>query len=146
MDEYNQLPLPETAPKRPTLLTVICILTFIGSGMNLFSSLVIAGFYETFVQMAQEFAVKFNIPGMDILSEASPLFFLVSAILYAGSLAGAILMMNLRKAGFHIYTICQILLIIAPMYFLHQRSPGLADLMFSGIFILLYGIHLKIMK
>ena len=75
MDEYNQLPLPETDHKRPTLLTVICILTFIGSGMNLFSSLVIAGFYETFVQMAQEFAVKFNIPGMDILSEASPLFF-----------------------------------------------------------------------
>ena len=146
MDEYNQLPLPETAPKRPTLLTVICILTFIGSGMNMFSSLVIAGFYETFVQIAQEFATKFNIPGMEILSEATPLFFLVSAILYAGSLAGAILMMNLKKTGFHLYTVSQILLILAPMYFLHQNSPGLADMLFSGIFILLYGMHLKLMK
>lgn len=146
MDELQQQPLPETPPQRPVLLTVVCILTFIGSGMNIFSSLIIAGFHETFIQIAQEFADKFNLPGMEVIAEAKPLFFLVSAIFYAGSLAGAILMMNLKKTGFHLYTVSQILLILAPMYFLHQNSPGLADLLFSGIFILLYGMHLKLMK
>ena len=146
MEELTPGPMLETKSQRPTLLTVLCILTFIGSGMNLFSSLVIAGFYDVFVEIAHEFAEKFKLPGIDILLEAKPLFFLVSGIFYAGSLVGAILMMRLKKAGFHVYTICQILLVIAPMYFMHLPSPGLPEMLFSGLFILLYSMNLKFMS
>jgi hypothetical protein len=146
MEELTPISPPETKPVRPTLLTVLCILTFISSGMNLFSGLVIAGFYDVFVEVAQEFAKKFNIPGIDLLLETSPLFFLVTAIFYAGSLAGAILMMRLKKIGFHVYTIFQILLILAPMYFMHLPSPGFPELIFSGLFILLYSTNLKFMS
>ena len=146
MEELTQSSPPGTKPQRPTLLTVLCILTFISSGMNMFSGLVIAGFYDTFVMVAQEFAKKFNIPGIDLLLETKPLYFLVSASFYAGSLAGAILMMQLKKIGFHVYTIFQILLILAPMYFMHLSSPGFPELVFSGLFILLYSRNLKIMS
>lgn len=146
MDYLTPGVLPETKPQRPTLLTVLCILTFIGSGMNLFSSLVIAGFYDVFVEIAKEFGKKFNLPGIDMLLEMKPMFFLVTGILYAGSLVGAVLMMRLKKAGFHVYTIFQILLIIAPMYFMHIASPGLPELLFSGLFILLYSMNLKFMS
>ncbi len=146
MEEQTPSLLPETKPQRPTLLTVLCILTFIGSGMNLFSGLVIAGFYDVFVAVAQEFAEKFKIPGVDLLLETKPLFFLVTAIFYAGSVVGAILMMQLKKIGFHIYTIFQILLIIAPMYFMHLASPGIPELFFSGLFVLLYSTNLKFMS
>ena len=146
MEELTPGLPPETKPQRPTLLTVLCILTFIGSGMNLFSSLVIAGFYDVFVEVAQTFAEKFKLPGIDLLLEARPLFFLVSGICYAGSLVGAVFMMRLKKAGFHIYAIFQILLIIAPMYFMHLSSPGLPELFFSGLFILLYSMNLKFMS
>jgi hypothetical protein len=146
MDELLPPVLPENKPQRPTLLTVLCILTFIGSGMNLFSSLVIAGFYDVFVEIAQEFSTKFNIPGIDLLLETKPLFFLVSAFFYAGSLAGAILMMHLKKIGFHVYTVFQILLILAPMYFMHLASPGIPELLFSGLFVLLYAMNLKFMS
>jgi hypothetical protein len=146
MEDLTPQLQPESKPQRPTLLTVLCILTFIGSGMNLFSSLVIAGFYDIFVEIAREFADKFKLPGIDMLLEAQPLFFLVSGIFYAGSLVGAILMMQLKKAGFHVYTIFQILLIIAPMYFMHLASPGLPELLFSGLFILLYSMNLKFMS
>ncbi|MEI6173755.1 MAG: hypothetical protein WCR01_08380 [Bacteroidota bacterium] len=145
--EENPLPLlPETNKKRPNLLTVLCILTFIGSGMNMFSSLVIAGFYDIFVQIAEEFAKKFTIPGIEQLMEAKPAFFLVSGICYAGSVVGAILMMRLKKAGFHVYAIFQILLVLAPMYFMHYPSPGIPDVLFSGLFILLYSMNLKHMS
>ncbi len=146
MEELTPGSLPETTPQRPTMLTVLCILTFIGSGMNLFSSLVIAAFYDIFVEVAQEFATKFSIPGIELLLETKPLFFLVTAIFYAGSLAGAILMLNLKKIGFHVYTISQILLVIAPMYFMHLASPGLPELLFSGLFVLLYSTNLKFMS
>lgn len=146
MDEIITPLLPETKPKRPTLLTVLCILTFISSGMNMFSGLVIAGFYDVFIVLAQEFAKKFNIPGIELILETKPLFFLVTAIFYAGSLAGAILMMNLKKTGFHVYTVFQILLILAPMYFMHLSSPGFPELLFSGLFVLLYSMNLKFMS
>ena len=146
MEELSPLLSPDAKPQRPTLLTVLCILTFIGSGMNLFSSMVIAGFYNVFVEIAREFAKKFNIPGIDLLLETKPLFFFVSGIFYAGSLVGAVLMMRLKKAGFHVYTIFQILLVIAPMYFMHLTTPGLPELLFSGLFILLYSINLKFMS
>jgi hypothetical protein len=146
MEELPSPTLPETKPQRPTLLTVLCILTFIGSGMNLFSGLVIAGFYDVFVEVAKEFGKKFNLPGIDLLLETKPLFFLVTAIFYAGSLAGAVMMMRLKKTGFHVYTVFQILLILAPMYFMHLASPGLPELIFSGLFILLYSTNLKFMS
>ncbi|MCK9220376.1 MAG: hypothetical protein PHF97_06575 [Bacteroidales bacterium] len=145
MEENTQPLLPESKPKRSNLLTVLCILTFIGSGMNMFSSFVISAFYETFIQVLQEIAEKFNLPGMDVFLEAKPLFFFISGILYAGSVAGAVLMFQLRKVGFHVYTIFQILLVIAPMYFMHLSGPNISDLIFSGTFIILYSIHLKIM-
>ena len=146
MEETTQPPLPEQHPGRPTLLTTLCILTFIGSGMQLFSSLMITGFYDLFMQIAQEFGEKFKMPGFDQLREVKPMFFLVSAILYAGSLTGAILMLRMKKTGFHIYTIFQILLILSPMYFMHQSSPGTFEILLSGLFIYLYSMNLKLMR
>ena len=145
MEEPTQQ-LPETQAARPGMLTVLCILTFIYSGMQLFSSLVITGFYDLFMQMAQEFSEKFKMPGFELIREVKPLFFLVSAFLYAGSITGAIFMMRLKKTGFHIYTIFQILLILSPMYFMHQSSPGMLEVLFSGLFIFLYSMNLKSMN
>jgi hypothetical protein len=146
MEEFTQQQLPDTRPKRPNMLTILCILTFIGSGMQLFSSLVIASFYDLFVQIAQEFAEKFKMPGMEQFREVRPLFFVVSAFLYAGSVTGAILMMKMKKTGFHVYAIFQILLILSPMYFLHLSSPGTFDILLAGLFIFLYSMNMKFMS
>ena len=146
MEEQNSPILPENKPRRPSLLTVLCILTFIGSGMNLFSSLVIANFHDVFVEIAQEFAKKFSIPGIDLLLEMSPLYFIVSGIFYAGSVTGAVFMMLLKKTGFHLYAISQILLVLTPMYFMHLSSPGIPELLFTGLFIFLYSMNLKFMS
>jgi hypothetical protein len=146
MEEITPGTHTETGPKRPALLTVLCILTFVGSGMNLISSLFIAGFYDTFVEVVQVIADKFKIPGTEALLEARPIFFLVSGIFYAGSLVGAVLMMRLKKAGFHAYTISQILLVMAPMYFMHLAGPGIPELLFSGLFVFLYSLNLKFMS
>lgn len=146
MEELTPETRPATPAVRPTVLTVLCILTFVGSGMNLFSSLVIAGFYDSFLEVAGEFGRKFNIPGMELLEQMTPAYFLSTGVLYAVSIAGAIFMMKLRKAGFHIYTISQILLLLTPMYFLKTPGPDTVQLIFSGLFILLYSRHFKLMS
>ncbi|MBL7137951.1 MAG: hypothetical protein ISS17_04170 [Bacteroidales bacterium] len=143
MDEPPQPPGIPAGPIRPRLLTILCILTFIGSGLNTFSSLFIAGFFDTFLVVAEEFGERFNLPGMEILMNATPGFFLITGLLYVGSITGAILMWRLLKMGFHLYTISQILLLIAPMYFLKLSGPSVLDLLFSGLFIILYSTQLK---
>ncbi|MBN1198079.1 MAG: hypothetical protein JXA23_01915 [Bacteroidales bacterium] len=143
MDEQPLIPDVPTEPKRSQLLTILCILTFAGSGMNAFSSLFIAAFYDAFQLIAQEISEKLNLPGMEILLNATPVFFLITGLLYVGSLTGAVIMWRQRKAGFHVYTIAQILLLIAPMYFLNMPGPSVIELIFSGLFIILYSTQLK---
>ncbi len=145
MEDPTRDPGQGLAPQRPAVLTILCILTFIGSGMNAFSSLFIAGFYEEVVEVVRVFAERFKIPGIESMAEARPAFFLVSGLLYIGSLAGAVMMFRMKKTGFHVYTVCQILLILAPMYFLHLPSPGFIEVLFTGLFVLLYSRHLKLL-
>jgi hypothetical protein len=145
MEEIQSNPDQVSKPGRPKLLNILCILTFIGSGMNFFSSLMISLFYDQFTIFAEEFSKSFHLPGLEMLLEGKSIFFAVSAIIYVGSICGAYLMWKLKKTGFHVYTIFQILLILSPMYFLHLSSPSLPDLILSGTFIILYGSNLKYM-
>ncbi|MDP4281858.1 MAG: hypothetical protein Q8867_06865 [Bacteroidota bacterium] len=148
MDE----PSPEIQPKngqtriRPVLLTILCVLTLIGSGFNFVSSLIIASFYPTFIVLAESVAKSMNLPGMDVLLSTRPSFYLVTSLFYLMSATGAIQMWKLKKNGFHIYTIAQILLIIAPMYFMRLPIPNVADLLISGTFIFMYSLNLKYMS
>ena len=147
MDETHSTEEPTIGrPRRPLILTVLCILTFIGSGMNFISSLRIGLFYDLFIKVSSEIAKTFEIPGMEMISQASPAFFIVSAVLYLVALAGAFEMWNLRRRGFHIYTVAQILSVIAPMYFLHLSGPSIFDLILSGTFVILYSTQLKNMS
>jgi len=125
------------------MLSILCILTFIGSGLNVFSSLFIASFFDAFLVLAEEIGEEFGLPGMEVFLSSTPGFFLITALLNSGSFAGAIMMWRLRKVGFHLYTIAQILLLIAPMYFLNLQSPSILDLLFSGLFIILYSTQMK---
>jgi hypothetical protein len=145
MEEIQSNPVGESRPGRPKLLTILCILTFIGSGMNFVSSVMISVFYDQFTILAEDISKSFHLPGLEMLLEGKSIFFAVSAFIYVGCICGAYLMWRLKKTGFHVYTVFQILLILSPMYFLHLPSPSLPDLILSGTFIILYGSNLKYM-
>jgi hypothetical protein len=146
MEEIQSTPPQENIPKRPALLGILCILKFIGSGMNRVSSLLFSVFYDQVTLLAESMNQSFHLPGLDMIFEGPPMFFAVSALIDAGCIAGAVFMWKLKKTGFHVYTIFQILLILLPMYFFHLRGPSAPDVIFSGIFIILYGSNLKYMS
>lgn len=148
MDEPFLSPEQPAGPapvKRTNLLTILCILTFIGSGVNFISSLCIGAFFEQFIPVAQEIGERFKLPGIEMITEGKPLFFFITSLLYAGAVVGATLMWKLRKNGFHVYTIAQILQVLAPMYFYHLPLPSFVDIIISGTFIMLYARNLKSM-
>ena len=68
MEEQQVLPDAEQKEKRPSLLTVLCILTFIGSGMNAFSNLVVFLFYDASMKLTEEVVKTFKIAFIFILS------------------------------------------------------------------------------
>lgn len=141
--------------KREPFLTTICILTFVGAGLGLIGSLF------SYFALGMLSSVASNIDS-DVFNDQlrnsvmwNWIFGLVANLL---CLTGALLMWNLKKAGFIIYVIGQV--IPLGMVFL-IRTPGFgggglfnsSSLMWQSIafipaiaFIAMYAVNLKRMK
>ncbi len=156
----------KTEKTRPTFLTVLCILTFIGSGLNLLSSLMSiatskiatsSGFmsmiYEAMNQSMEEVPEAF-VKMMDTMVETTSKILengvaigLSNTILFAASLYGAILMFNLKKMGFYIYCVAHILLLfVVPVivgFNVFTMLGIVGSLIFTAAFIIMYGVNVK---
>jgi len=156
--------------QRPTFLKVLCILTFIGSGFNLVNSTVTYFKADSISASMAEAKTKVNedlkkekdkdesafvgkimgnmseISTPENLRKASIGNIVTSAL----CLLGAILMWNLRRTGFYIYTLGTIIGIILPFYMfgsnlLTNISAGFVG--FIGIlFVIFYAMNLKSMR
>lgn len=130
--------------KRPEALTILCILTFIGSGLAAFSNLVIHLSFDVLLETYESGGL--NLPGAEIIFTFSKSFYLISFFLYSFSLYGAIMMWRLKKLGFHTYAIAQILLLIIPTLYVKTDQFPLFGVLLTATFILLYFRHLKFMN
>lgn len=137
MEESNQIPGESGKPvKRPLLLTILCVLTFIGSGTSSMSFFMIFSSYDQIMPLMDEFSSTF--PAVKPLLEAPGSFFLAGFLLYMFSLTGATLMWKLKKAGFHFYTGAQIMIVLLPVFFIKDFPFPILDALVSGSFIALY--------
>lgn len=157
-----------TAPaQRPTLLTIICILSFIGGLWGALDGLR-TGFTdkaqtdlaeartimeESMAQLQGQgspFAQKLMEEGIamseKIAEHAKPLG-ITALVLSLLSLYGVWLMWNLRKQGFWYYTLAAILGVLVPLYFLGFSMVAVMGLGFGAfvsiLFIVLYAVNLK---
>lgn len=159
MDTNITTPDPQrTAPQaggagRPNGLTLLCVLTFIGSGINALTYLFMASNLENVKDMLlynDAYAALYDsVPGMEAainyVVSLGPGFFWIQTLLYLASLCGAILMFRRIYAGFHVYTIAQCLLILWNMY---QTGWGIpyGTIFLSGAFVALYAMFLPWLK
>lgn len=126
---------------RPELLTVLCVLTFIGSG----SSALANGFFFLTIEPVKALIAEqgtFSFMGtdlnLDFILDINPMFFLLQSITLIVSFIGALQMWNLRKVGFHLYTIAQILLLIFPKVFVPSLPFPFFEMMVTSVFVYLY--------
>ena len=154
--------------QRPTFLLVLCILTF-GSGWgtlsNLFSVFT-AGLTDSSMQMEHYSSMLNSMDqgaGSAVLSDIlnstmaslqatfvhAREIAVVSLVLSVISLLGAILMFQLRRLGFYLYTAAQILALFVLPYFAGFSMYVGMVMFFSGLisllFIILYAVNLKYM-
>jgi hypothetical protein len=158
-----------TEKTRPTFLTVLCILTFIGSGWQFLSSLISiatskiassGGFmsmvYDAMNQSMEEIPeamVKIMETGMTTASkilENGVAIGLTNTVLYAASILGAVLMFNLKKKGFYLYSAAQVLLVfVLPVivgFNIFTVLGMIWALVFAAAFIIMYGVNVKHMN
>ncbi|MBU8892492.1 MAG: hypothetical protein KOO66_06915 [Bacteroidales bacterium] len=125
MEEQNV----QTTNQRPTFLTVLCILTFIASGLGLLFGLiglVAAGAIESFSQY------------LPVGVDGGLLKSIITLVLIAASLYGAIQMWKLKKLGFYIYSAANVILLILGF--------GIFALIITAAFIVMYYLNLKAME
>ncbi len=137
----SQTPLEH---KRPALLTVLCVMTFLFSGLA--TVLSFAGLLSAEWLMSM---LKPYLP--DLANYSSSLLivsFLVCVIIFGLSLWGAILMFLRRRSGFVLYIIPNGLLLAAQavLTFSAFNVFFLLFLLISVLFILLYAMQVKYMK
>ena len=123
--------------KRPVFLTVLCILTWVGSGLSFLSYALLAVGVGALSGMLGSF-------GGGIAAGGSA-YFGVTALMAGISVFGAIMMWKLKKTGFYVYTGANVIWAILPIVWL---GGGFAfmGLLWPVVFIVLYGLNLKHLK
>lgn len=159
----------QNSPVRPTFLLVICILTFIGSGWSVLSnlfSIFTSEMMDSSLQMEQYSNMMGNIEGsasssfltgflnssMEVLQATAAHareIAVMQLVLSVISLLGAIMMFQLRRFGFYLYTAAQILALFVLPYFAGFSTLVVIGMLWSAfislIFIILYAVNLRYM-
>jgi len=154
---------------RPTFLTVLCILTFIGSGWGIISGFtsyasanLTAGLTQAAMEDAQKELENEELTGSgaaianqmlagvsDVLKpeniRKNAIFSIVSCVL---TLAGGVLMFRLSKTGFWLYVLGTLIGIVAPFIVYGAANfvtilSSSAIAFFGILFVVLYGLNLK---
>lgn len=134
----------ENPVRRSDLLTLLCILSFIGSGIAAFSNLVLLITYDQMDQVLQDF--NFEMEAMNLLLSGGKSFFLAGFILYMVSLMGVFAMWRLKKIGFHLYTAAQLFILILPIVMIPNFQFSIPGMLVTAVFIFGYATQIKFMK
>lgn len=142
MSETLDTTTTTTTAKRPTFLTVLCILSFISAGLGVIFLLlgtVLAG-------GAQMAANSAETAGAEVSSQMGNvwLYLGLAAAMIVVSLVGVIKMWKLQKSGFYLYVVAAVAGIIVDV----AVGSGLSvvGIVISLAFIVMYGLNLKHMK
>ena len=154
----------ESPVKRPTGMTILLVLSLINACLQIFSNL---GMYVTAPIMSQMMAngeleetmapflpfLQIGDGDMDAFWKMienrlsiNPIFYLLTALLYVGSLVGVIKLFKLQRTGFHTYSISQMLILIVSVIFIYSQRENIGffnDFLMTVMFILLYHLYLK---
>ena len=150
--EYEEM-MPELPKKRPTVLTIICILSSVNAALNAFTNLMAFLFYKLFntilsddneelMSMSQMFGNEWDemLKTYRVFFSTDRIYFIMNALVWIGSFIGVSMMWKLKKNGFHIYTISQILVLILSTIFIYNRTGGspVMDVLMTAIFVVWY--------
>lgn len=151
-------PTPEPAAdagggekKRPAFLTVLCILSFVFSGIAIILyilAIVGMGAGEAFMSAAENMAEGMGAEAVETASTGMAwAYILIGLVMVILGLIGVIRMWKLKKSGFMLYVISSIVPIIMGYVAGGQYAPSMVmGIILPVAFIVMYGLNLKHME
>ena len=152
-EEYN---IEQEPAKRPEMLSVLCVLSFINAVWSALSNFISFAFYDTFQSLFAQMAAGEGIyedmaeqmgDSWEIMTQASEMafsigrgYYFLEMVLYVASFVGVLMMWKLQKKGFHIYAIAQILMLIVITVF---TKITFGPVLWTALFIAMYYPHYK---
>ena len=132
--------------ERPVLLKVLCVLSWIGSGIQIFVSTL----YSLFINESVKQEMYNLLPNQEMIDMYKDIFNLMDKtsiwylILYLVNVAFVYMIWNFKKMGFYGYCLIQVLILLVP-YSVNpfEFNKLLISAIFPIIFIVLYGVNLK---
>ena len=155
---------------RPTFLTVICIISFVGLGLSIINNLFSIAFgafsstFYPFIQDGMEQAlneVSASDPAASAFMEqifssvlkvfeVMPILASIGLALAIVALVGVIMMWNLKKTGFYLYSGAKVIMIFYPMILIGVNFittiAALSGFVVAAVFITMYALNLRSMK
>jgi hypothetical protein len=128
------------------LLKILCIFTFIGSGLGVLSYGIIGLVHDFFTNNLSLVPDEQNRELIEMMLSAGKSFFFLNTLLYGISFFGALQIWKLKKIGFHLYTASQLVLLILPMLFIKGFPTNGISIFLTLLFVMGYSGFLKYMK
>ena len=160
-EDYN-LEEQEGPAKRPEMLTVLCILSFINAVYNGIVNFFSFAFYDFFQSMFDQMSKGEGVfeemaeqmgDSWEMMAQASSLafsigrgYYLFEMLLFIASFVGVLMMWKLQKKGFHVYAISQILMLIVTSVFVTSKIGGgfpFGAIFWTALFVIMYFPHYK---
>jgi len=156
----NEIIENQKSKKRPPFLTVLCILSFVGIGIAIISSIINAFQIESSVDQLLQTQEQLNNSGVNFgsfdsyaanLTQWGVLVYSFNIFASLILLVGVLLMWNLKKVGYYIYIIFELLPLILSIVFLGFGNfittiTFVFGFIFSLAFVIMYGVNLKHMS
>ncbi len=153
-EDYN---IEQQEPaKRPEMLTILCVLSFINAAWNTLSNFISFAFYNTFQNlftqlregsgvyedMAEQMGDNWDVmvQATEMASSISRGYYFLEMVLFITSFIGVLMMWKLQKRGFHVYAIAQILMLIVITIF---TKITFGPVLWTALFIAMYYPHYK---
>lgn len=153
--EFNSL--ENQQPKMPVLLQVFLIIALVWGAIAILTNLILIPFGDAFFDMYRDLLKSGSLSRemrKTILKQIEPVltnhllhvFQLLSGILIV---TGCIIMLRLKKLGFHVYMVGKLTTLIAPLFIVGASGGFLG--VFVGVFFwviwpIVIGLHLKHLK
>ena len=148
--------------KRPVGMTILLILSLINAIYQSLSSLILYLYrpiMENMMESGQiEESLRVLFPTMDntmfeammdnvaVQLQVNPNYYLILFVLFIGSMVGVLKMFKLQRIGFHIYSISQLLMLIAAVAFVRPNNSQFSffnEFLTTLMFILIYHLFFK---
>lgn len=152
----------------PTFLKVLCILTFVGAGFGIIGALYSMAMHEFTMNLMEKSVASsegnpfmpkgFNATYLETLQKWGMVSYILNFVASLLCLFGAIMMWKLKKSGFYIYILGQIIPFIAAYGLMGGVTSNggmmsglvligqIFGALFSIAFIVMYAVNLKHMK